>query len=317
MSTTLSATVVITTKNRKDELRGALTSAFVQSAQPEVIVIDDGSTDGTSEMVRREFPLAVLHRSNLSRGLVIQRNAAAQIATGDILFSIDDDAEFSTAGVVAQTLHEFDSPRIGAVAIPYIEPQNGNRMMQHAPTQDDIWVADRFVGTAHAVRRDVFLELGGYREHLIHQGEESDFCIRMLDAGWVVRVGTANLIIHHESPKRDFRRMDFYGTRNSVLFAWQNVPIRSLPIHLLATTIRCLSYSSFKIDRLRVRASGLLDGYWRFCKSYRQPVSDTTYRLFRRLRKSGPLPLSEIEILLHPIDRKKISAHDENGIAVH
>jgi hypothetical protein len=99
-----------------------------------------------------------------------------------VVFSLDDDAVFSSPFVLEQTLRDFSHPRIGAVAIPYIEPHKANREMQRAPTREDVWITASYIGTAHAVRRDVFLALGGYREHLVHQGEEGDFCIRMLAA---------------------------------------------------------------------------------------------------------------------------------------
>ncbi len=83
--------------------------------------------------------------------------------------------------------------------------------MQSPPNTSGTWITDTFIGTAHALRRDIFLKLGGYRDHLVHQGEESDFCIRMLDAGYLVRLGRSDPINHWESPKRDLRRMDFYG----------------------------------------------------------------------------------------------------------
>jgi hypothetical protein len=95
---------------------------------------------------------------------------------------LDDDAVFSSPFVVEQTLLDFSHPRIGAVAIPYIEPHKANKEMQRAPTREDVWITASYIGTAHAVRRDVFLALGGYREHLVHQGEEGDFCLRMLAA---------------------------------------------------------------------------------------------------------------------------------------
>ena len=116
----MKVTVVITTRNRKDSLRTALQSVLTQTAKPEVLVIDDASTDGTAEMVRGEFPTVRLDQSPQALGLIVQRNRGASLANGDIIFSIDDDAAFSTPHVIEQTLAEFEHDRVGAVAIPFI-----------------------------------------------------------------------------------------------------------------------------------------------------------------------------------------------------
>ena len=131
------ATVVITTKNRRDELSHAVRSALSQSILAEVLVIDDGSSDGTAEMVRAEFPLVRLERSESSLGLITQRNRAARLATGEVLFSIDDDAVFASPHTVEQTLREFEHPRVGAVAIPYVEPRKSTIVYQKAPSRDE------------------------------------------------------------------------------------------------------------------------------------------------------------------------------------
>src|SRR5262249_30284552 len=149
----------------------------------------------------------------------------ARLATTPFIFSIDDDAAYSTPYVVEQTLADFDAPRIGAVAIPYIEPSKNNCLMQQAPSRERVWITDSFIGTAHALRRDVFLQIQGYRETLVHQGEERDYCIRMLDHGWLTRLGCSDPILHYESPRRDFGRMDYFGRRNDILFAWHYVPL--------------------------------------------------------------------------------------------
>src|SRR5437899_4184715 len=153
------AGIVITTKNRKEELRVALQSAFRQTIQPELMVVDDGSTDGTSEMVRSEFPRVILHHFEQSKGCIVRRNDGARLAKCDVIFSIDDDAAFGVSEVVEQTLIEFDSPRVGAVAIPYSDVKKDGLVRQKAPDREGIWVTDRYIGTAHAVRRDVFLKL--------------------------------------------------------------------------------------------------------------------------------------------------------------
>jgi glycosyltransferase involved in cell wall biosynthesis len=292
MATTLTASVVITTKNRKDELRDALKSAVAQSAQPEVIVIDDGSNDGTSEMVRAEFPQVQLHRFESSRGLVVRRNEGARLAKGDIIFSIDDDAVFSANTIVAQTLADFAVDLVGAVAIPFIDVKKDGALQQKAPDSHSVWTTHTYIGTAHAVRRELFNRLGGYREYLIHQGEESDFCIRMLASGHRVRLGNAEPIHHFESPKRDLSRMDYYGCRNNVLFAWQNVPAPILPVYLLATTWNCLRWTLVP-RRLSIRGQGLLVGYLKFWGTERRPVPMGTYLRWRELKKKGPLPTVE------------------------
>jgi glycosyltransferase involved in cell wall biosynthesis len=285
--------IVITTRNRKDALRRAIESALAQTVRDEVVVIDDGSTDGTSAMVRSEFPQVRLIRHEESRGYIVRRNEGAQAASGDVIISIDDDAAFSTRRIVEQTLEEFSSELVGAVAIPYVDVRRDNRVAQRAPDAKCMYLTDSYIGTAHAVRRDVFLHLRGYREDLVHQGEEGDFCIRMLNAGYVVRLGRADPIHHFESPKRDLRRMDYYGTRNAVLFAWQNVPLPFLLAHLPATTIRCLLHTS-RPDRFRTRLSGLIAGYRECVRRPREPVSWSAYRLARTLRKKGPEPVMEL-----------------------
>ena len=242
----MQASIVITTKNRKDELRSAINSALQQTGDAEIIVIDDGSTDGTSNMVKSEFPEVRLVRCETSSGYIAQRNRGAELANGDVIFSIDDDAVFSSPQTMRQTLQSFDHPRIGAVAIPYIEPTKSCQLHQMAPESTGTYITNDFIGTAHAVRKDIFLALGGYRRYLIHQGEEQDFCIRMLDAGYFVRLGDADPILHFDSPRRDFRRMDYYGARNAIYFLYQNAPASLLIPYLCASTLKT---SLWTVDR--------------------------------------------------------------------
>ena len=292
----MKATVVITTKNRRDELRVAILSARQQSAAPEVLVIDDGSTDGTEEMVRQEFPDVKLVSNSQSLGYIVRRNEAAKMARGDIIFSMDDDAEFSAKDIVEQVLGAFSDHRIAAVAIPFIDVKKNPEVRQFAPDAENVWLTDSFIGTAHAVRRDVFLAMNGYREHLVHQGEEGDLCLRMLEAGWLVRLGSCSPIHHYESPRRDFKRMDFYGRRNDVLFAWHNVPASWLLFHLVATTKNGLLFG-LRVGRPWRMLTGLLQGYLDILRywHHRMPVSVETYQFSRMLKKCGPFKMREME----------------------
>src|SRR5688572_25360247 len=79
------ASIVIVTKNRKEDLRKAVDSALAQTAAVEVIVIDDGSTDATSDLLATDFPAVRCVRAATSRGYIVQRNRAAELATAPVV----------------------------------------------------------------------------------------------------------------------------------------------------------------------------------------------------------------------------------------
>jgi glycosyltransferase involved in cell wall biosynthesis len=297
-----SATVVISTKNRKEDVAKAVESAVAQTAKPEVLVIDDGSTDGTTEMLRERFPTVRLDRAEVSRGYIVQRNRGASLASGEIIFSIDDDATFPSPHTVEQTLGEFGSPRVGVVSIPYVDVRRGPRIHQRAPGDSGIFAAYTYTGTAYAARRELFLRLGGYREILVHQGEEGEFSLRLLEAGYVVCLGRADPIHHFESPRRDVRRQDYFNWRNMAVIAWLDFPASRVPIRMAAISVRLamdIAKNGRPWNKLRGLTRGLLMGPGLLRQ--RQPISTETYRLHRRLFSSPATPLEEIEPLLNPM----------------
>jgi GT2 family glycosyltransferase len=282
-------------------LRTALQSVMTQTVQTQVLVVDDASTDGTAEMIRAEFPSVRVDSASQPMGYIVQRNCAAHLTDADIIFSIDDDAAFSTPNVIEQTLAEFDHDRVGAVGIPFINVNKENVLLQRAPGDKGIFACHSYIGTAHALRRDLFIKLGGYREYLFHQGEEQDYCMRMLEAGRIVRLGRADAIHHFESPRRDFRRMDLYGQRNLILYVWHNVPWPFFPAHLIATSVFGLSLG-MRNGRLLRAMQGQARGYVSMIHEWnqRRPASREVYRL-SRLIKQQPQPLEQIESRLPPI----------------
>jgi GT2 family glycosyltransferase len=297
--TTPRATVVITTKDRKEELREALPLVLAQTEPVEVLVIDDGSSDGTSEMVRTEFPSVRLERSESSLGPVAQRTRAAGLASAPILISVDDDARLVSPHTVAQTLRDFDHRRIGAVGIPFVDVRSSTTVRQVAPEDTARWVVHSFLGGAYAVRRDVFLDLGGFRGELFQMAEEPEFCLRLLAAGYVTRLGRADQFNHLESPKRNTPRIVALGRRNDLLHGFWNVPMPYFPVRLAKVTLHSLWFAAvWRQPRAVLR--GLWSGYREGLRSWdrRRPVSRACYRLDHDLRKRGPVRLEQIEARL-------------------
>ncbi len=293
------ATISIVTKNRRDDLRKAISSAIHQSVEVEIIVMDDASTDGTAEMVGSEFPAVKLYRSDKSVGYIAQRNRVASLASTEFIFSIDDDAVFQSPDTVAATLLEFADPRVGAVSIPHINVNHNNDIAGAAPDRETSYAGSWFRGTAYAIRKSVFQRIGGYREILFHQCEEPDYCIRMLNAGYIVRLGTAAPIHHFDSPKRDHSRQFIYAARNNMLITWYNVPLPYLPVHLGGTIVNLLVHGMRRGHPLWI-SWGIMRGFASLLNQFtrRRPVRRDVYRLYRRLMKQGAIPSGEVEKLL-------------------
>jgi len=86
--------VVIPTFNRRGLLPRAIDSVLKQTRLPqEIIVVDDGSTDGSAEMVGKQFPLVHLIVQE-NRGVSAARNAGINFASGDWLAFLDSDDEW-------------------------------------------------------------------------------------------------------------------------------------------------------------------------------------------------------------------------------
>jgi GT2 family glycosyltransferase len=294
------ASIVIPSCNRVDELRALIRSCLDQTVPVEIIVVDDAANDEIERMIRVGFFGVRYFRLGKSKGPAFQRNRGIQLATHEIVFPVDDDSLFISRHTIEQTLAEFDHPRIGAVGIPYVNINHDARVLQSAPRDGAIHVTYGFVGAAHAVRRDVFLKVGGFREHFFYMGEESDLCLRMLRDGYVTRLGNADPIHHLESPRRNMKRASFSGRRNDIRFAWHNVPLPDFPWHLAGTTFNgfraALTQGCFA-SMVSGTAAGYADLFRRWHE--RDPVSRRTYRLHRALKKRT-LKLEEIEWLLEP-----------------
>jgi GT2 family glycosyltransferase len=298
------ASITIPTRNRCAILRESLLGALKQTVPVEIIVLDDGSTDETGDMMQSEFPQIRYERLPGSNGPCVLRNRGAKLATAPILFPLDDDSVLTSSTTVEQTLAEFAHPRIGAIAIPYINVRENQRVHSQAPDDKQIYICPAYLGASYAVRRDLFVEIGGYREQLFYMCEEREFCIQMLDRGYVVRLGAAVPIHHHMSPVRDNWRQRMLQRRNDVCHAFWDVPFPDVLYHLPGTIVSGLLFG-LRDGSLGRTVAGYLNAPAVCVRSWRErhPVKPRTYRLMRKLNRERCVPLEQIELLLDPITR--------------
>ena len=106
----MNISVVIPTYNRREFLRSALLSVYAQSLQPtEVIVVDDGSNDGTDLMIAKEFPTLRYYRQE-NAGVSSARNVGIAQANGDWLAFLDADDEWLPDKLSQQSKALADNP---------------------------------------------------------------------------------------------------------------------------------------------------------------------------------------------------------------
>lgn len=207
--------ITITTHNRRDDLARTLERiASLDPAADEILVCADGCTDETATFVRERHPHIRVLTHDSARGSVASRNDLLRAATCDVCVSFDDDSYPLDNDFIARVRKHFtDSPRLAVLSF-------AQRTDEHPMTlaQTDFGPAcfvGSFANSASAIRRPVFLELGGYPEFFFHAYEEPDFALRCVCAGWQVRWVPSPLVRHHYTgAQRSELRMHQRHSRN-------------------------------------------------------------------------------------------------------
>jgi GT2 family glycosyltransferase len=110
-------TINILSFNRRDELRHTLTKVYEQDYKNiEVIVVDNASTDGSPEMVEKEFPNVILIKLDKNIGIA-GWNKGFEIAKGEYVLVLDDDA-YPEESCIIKMINLFSADKtVGAIAI--------------------------------------------------------------------------------------------------------------------------------------------------------------------------------------------------------
>jgi GT2 family glycosyltransferase len=188
--------VVIPTFDRRVLLERALASVWAQTCTNyEVIVVDDGSTDGTLEYLSTvAAPVRVIRQANLGAGAA--RNAGIDAAAGDYLAFLDsDDLWFPwTLEVMGETIRAHERPVLIAGRVMQFTDEAATAGVSQEPVQG-IWFGDFLASSGRplligsgtvVVRRDAATAIGGFTVHDIN-GEDADFFLRLgVTTGFVV-----------------------------------------------------------------------------------------------------------------------------------
>lgn len=217
---------MIATRNRREELRQTLASCRTQTwAAREILVVDDGSSDGTEEMVRREFPEVDLVRFEKNRGSVAARNAIVRRAKGKYILGLDDDSRLVDADACERVVRRLEAePDLGIVSFQAIGPEFPERLVEAGRLRGQ-WHCHSFAACGVAIRRALLEQVGLFPEFFFHFYEEPDLCLRAWDAGYRVVQWNAILVYHAFSPEnRNEQRNHRRHARNELCCVWMRYP---------------------------------------------------------------------------------------------
>ncbi len=247
--------LIIVNWNTKALLRDCLTSIVrtVQNIAYEIIVVDNGSQDGSASMVRQEFPQAIAIENKVNKGFAAANNQALAVMQGRYALLLNSDTVLAEQAVDKLFRFMEGNPR-AAMACGQLLNANGSRqnsiaafpslftLMTNASLLEYLWPSrypskrytyqnpveiDSGIGACLLVRKETLDEVGPLDERYFFFFEETDWAYRMRKAGWKIFHVPGAFIYHFQGQSigRDSRsRIEFYRSRYQFFRKWRSRP---------------------------------------------------------------------------------------------
>ena len=295
-------TAIIPSWNRAPDLRACIESVLAQHYEPkEIVVVDNGSDDGTQDMVRQEFPSVRLIANPTNLGASVAKNQGVAVSDAEFVWFLDSDSKVESASCLSAMVEIARShDDVAAIGGEVFTSDRGERLMTlktvcaNGETRtimvepDEVTLQDcDYLATCNCfMRRATVEELGGFDTRYFVLSEDKELGWRLKKLGRRSVIDTRTAVLHLVSPRG--RRGDLFRKhRNSLRFALINlswVNVLFLPLLDLWHLVRRRKVSDLKRQRQSVVKH--LDG----------PVKDIVNRgnVFVSLLAVGPLYLGAL-----------------------
>tara|TARA_R100000935_G_C2838765_1_gene169770 strand:- start:1251 stop:2159 length:909 start_codon:yes stop_codon:yes gene_type:complete len=244
--------ILITTYNRRKELKTTLNSLQVFPIQVlKIIICDDGSSDGTSEFIRKEYPEIKLLVNPVNKGLIYSRNLLMNQVETPFAISLDDDANFFSLKPLETILVYFkENPKCGVIAFRIFW---GLENPEFISMKEKPQIVKSFVGCGHVWRMEAWRNIPNYPEWYFFYGEEEFASYQLFKNGWQVHY-VPQVLVHHRVKVSNRKFQKDYGVRlrRSLRAGWYNyflfLPWTQIPRRFLYTLFMQLKLKVFKGD---------------------------------------------------------------------
>jgi GT2 family glycosyltransferase len=198
-------TVVVATRNRRADLMTSL-----PRHEAPVVLVDNGSTDGSPAAIRAAFPAVRVIPLPRNVGAVARNVGAREAGTPYVAFADDD--SWWAPGALDRAVRLLDAhPAVGLVAARMLvgpaerlDPLSAELAAAPLGTSPGGAGPDvlGFAACAAIVRRDAFLAVGGFDPVVRFPGEEERVAFDLAEAGWLLSYVDELVVHHHPSPAR-------------------------------------------------------------------------------------------------------------------
>lgn len=222
--------IVMITHNRSEEVLHSLDRLTRLPERPRIVMVDNGSTDGTAAVVADRFPSVEVVRLDENLGAAGRNLGVDRLETAFVAFS-DDDTWWEPGSLrrAADLLEAH--PRLAIVTARILvggEEASICRELEESPLPSEPGLPGYplvgFLAGASVVRRSAFVEAGGFDRRFFIGGEEEVLALDLIARGWRIRY-VPELTLHHApSPRRDLHRRNWTSVRNALWSAWLRRP---------------------------------------------------------------------------------------------
>jgi len=281
--------VVIPTYNRREDVLECLQSLQrLYYSNYEIIVVDNGSTDGTSSAIEKLFPEVTLVKSKRNLGVTGGRNLGARHSSGRYVFFLDHDTTVDRnalneivavmqsdhrIGIAGPAVYYYDDPKriwalgtsINMLTGKVTFNQNGEVNCGRFAKSIEVEV----LPTAFLVRKEVMNEVGLFDDIFFAVYEDTDFCFRVKEAGYkVLCVPTSG--VWHKVPLDEYKsiagvlRRAYLVSRNRIIFMKKHSDgflafvVLFLPVYLMYYSVQAVCLS--RIGWLKSFLKGSVNG---------------------------------------------------------
>ncbi len=251
--------VIVLSYNRKDALAHTLRQlhALRDAVDLECIVVDNASTDGTTDMLPRECGWVRVLPLTENIG-VAAFNRGADLATGETLLILDDDSWPDRVALVNAMRFLDEHPTHAGVALLPKHPQTSVIEWPFLVGARDSWPV---MGCGNLVRTSAWRAVGGYEESFFLYRNDVDLAMKLLTAGHDVHADPT-WIVWHDSPHaaRKSERWLELATKNWVLLARRHACGWRLPVAILLGWMSSCRHAGFNPRRLQRATRGFFTG---------------------------------------------------------